>query len=87
MPFVPRVALLSYIPPVTARSPVTESLANGEVVPTPTLPEERMVSFAVLLGPIWTEFGIAFVIFEPNADAPSPVTVFWKPNADALNSP
>src|SRR3989339_1327751 len=62
-------------------SPTTASFAYGEVVPIPTLPLERMVSFELSLTPIMREFGIVLMIFDPIAVEKLPLTLLSRPSA------
>ncbi len=62
--------------------PYTSNLAVGALVPIPTVPPERIVIFAVLLGPIIVDQTIVLTIALPNTEAPDAETLFQKPNAE-----
>ncbi len=56
------------------------------LVPIPTLPDDKMVTFAESDGPIMVEFAVLLVIELPKAEAPEADAVLLYPKAEELSA-
>ena len=70
VPAVVEQRAVAPVPLLMQAEPTVVKVERGLVVPMPTLPLEKMVSFAASEGPIIVEEAVLLVILEPMAMAP-----------------